>query len=180
MELHHVGKNCSLLICKRLDFLPFKCVNCKEEFCEDHYQPASHQCQSPSPIVDVKVPVCPLCQAPVPVARGQDPNIKINEHIARGCLNEASSSTPANVCHAPNCKTKLSLVGQECNVCQLRYCLKHRFPDSHKCPGPPPALPSVTQFTNKLKSKFSPAKASNQATSNSKKGKGKENKCIIS
>ena len=35
---------------------------------------------------DVKVPVCPLCSQPVPVNRGEDPNIKvINDLETRTC-----------------------------------------------------------------------------------------------
>ena len=37
---------------------------------------------------DVRVPVCPLCDQPVPVKKGEDPNIRVNEHITSDCVEQ--------------------------------------------------------------------------------------------
>ena len=37
---------------------------------------------------DVRVPICPLCDQPVPVKKGEDPNIRVNEHIASDCMEQ--------------------------------------------------------------------------------------------
>lgn len=37
---------------------------------------------------DVQVPVCPLCNTPIPVKRGEMPDIKVGEHIDRDCKSD--------------------------------------------------------------------------------------------
>ena len=39
-------------------------------------------------VQDVKVPVCPLCSQPVPVAKGEDPNARVDDHIQRDCKSD--------------------------------------------------------------------------------------------
>lgn len=34
---------------------------------------------------DVQVPVCPLCNAPIPVKRGEIPDVVVGEHMDRDC-----------------------------------------------------------------------------------------------
>lgn len=41
-----------------------------------------------TPLQDITVPVCPLCSQPVPTARGSDPNVSVNEHIANDCQSD--------------------------------------------------------------------------------------------
>ena len=44
MELPEVGEHCALADCSKLDFLPFKCVDCASIFCADHRRPQDHRC----------------------------------------------------------------------------------------------------------------------------------------
>lgn len=37
---------------------------------------------------DVQVPVCPLCNTPVPVRRGEMPDVVVGEHIDRDCKSD--------------------------------------------------------------------------------------------
>lgn len=37
---------------------------------------------------DVQVPVCPLCNTPIPIRRGEMPDIKVGEHIDRDCKSD--------------------------------------------------------------------------------------------
>ena len=46
MEFDHIGKHCQLEECGTLDFLEFKCYNCKKDFCLDHRLPHNHQCSN--------------------------------------------------------------------------------------------------------------------------------------
>lgn len=39
-------------------------------------------------VQDVQVPVCPLCNTPVPIKRGEMPDIKVGEHIDRDCKSD--------------------------------------------------------------------------------------------
>jgi hypothetical protein len=52
------------------------------------------------------VPVCPLCNKPVPVNRGENPNIKVNEHISQDCHSEKARKTSISKCSFPGCKGK--------------------------------------------------------------------------
>ncbi|RUS33814.1 hypothetical protein BC938DRAFT_483738 [Jimgerdemannia flammicorona] len=83
-----------------------------------------------------RVPVCPICQKPVPVNRGEDPNIRVNEHIAAGCANPGTTTTPsptsANHCSNRGCKAR-TLVPIYCPKCKLNFCVKHRLEVDHQC-----------------------------------------------
>lgn len=37
---------------------------------------------------DIQVPVCPLCNTPIPIKRGEMPDIKVGEHIDRDCKSD--------------------------------------------------------------------------------------------
>ncbi|KAF0882895.1 ZFN2A protein, partial [Crocuta crocuta] len=84
MEFPDLGEHCSEETCKQLDFLPLNCDACKQDFCKDHFTCAAHKC----PFAfkkDVRVPVCPLCNKPVPVKKGEIPDVVVGEHIDRDC-----------------------------------------------------------------------------------------------
>lgn len=40
-----------------------------------------------------------------------------------------------NTCDFARCKTKTSLIGQDCTLCQQRFCMKHQLPEIHGCGG---------------------------------------------
>eukprot|EP00117_Sycon_ciliatum_P043309 scpid89746/ scgid4155/ AN1-type zinc finger protein 2B; Arsenite-inducible RNA-associated protein-like protein len=141
MELPSLGTNCAWEECNQLDFLPFTCDMCNKVFCLDHRSYDQHQCPSAYQ-KDVRVPTCPLCNALVPVARGEDPNIKMNEHIANQCQgsNTGTSNTgtakqdPSKRCHMKGCK-RVDMVQVRCDQCAHQFCLRHRGPPDHKCEG---------------------------------------------
>uniref|UniRef100_A0A3Q1F1B5 Zinc finger, AN1-type domain 2A n=1 Tax=Acanthochromis polyacanthus TaxID=80966 RepID=A0A3Q1F1B5_9TELE len=68
-------------------FLPMRCDACEEIFCKDHITYANHKCTS-SYKKDIQVPVCPLCNTPIPIKRGEMPDIKVGEHIDRDCKSD--------------------------------------------------------------------------------------------
>ncbi|XP_036682171.1 AN1-type zinc finger protein 2A isoform X4 [Balaenoptera musculus] len=84
MEFPDLGKHCSEKTCKQLDFLPLECDACKQDFCKDHFTYAAHKC----PFAfkkDVQVPVCPLCNSPVPVKKDEIPDVVVGAHMDGGC-----------------------------------------------------------------------------------------------
>ncbi|PWA00071.1 hypothetical protein BB558_003883 [Smittium angustum] len=85
MELPHVGEHCSNKDCNRLDFLPYKCEYCNKKFCENHWKANDHSCENQHKILDFRIPTCPICNLPVPINRGEDPNYKVENHIRMGC-----------------------------------------------------------------------------------------------
>uniref|UniRef100_A0A2K5CXX2 Zinc finger AN1-type containing 2A n=1 Tax=Aotus nancymaae TaxID=37293 RepID=A0A2K5CXX2_AOTNA len=84
MEFPDLGKHCSEKTCKQLDFLPVKCDMCKQDFCKDHFTYAAHKCPCAFQ-KDVQVPVCPLCNIPIPVKKGQVPDVVVGDHMDRDC-----------------------------------------------------------------------------------------------
>ncbi|KAL7746018.1 hypothetical protein RI367_008672 [Sorochytrium milnesiophthora] len=134
MELYHVGTHCHDKSCNALDFLPFTCHHCKHVYCQEHWKPAAHSC--PDQPAGVVVPVCPLCDNPVPLARGDDPNAAVDAHIRRNCAVRTSvSSKPVYAggrCAADRCAAKC-LVPVTCHRCKQNFCLKHRLEADHKC-----------------------------------------------
>ncbi|KAI9031414.1 arsenite inducuble RNA associated protein aip-1 [Hyaloraphidium curvatum] len=139
MELPHVGLNCANAACRQIDFLPFTCQYCEQKFCSEHWKLSGHSCPKKhlAEEGDVRVPICPLCLKPVPVARGEDPNLRVDDHISKGCTNpgtSVSSAPAAKACSFPSCKEK-SLVPIVCGRCRRNYCVKHRLERDHACPA---------------------------------------------
>ncbi|XP_048846255.1 AN1-type zinc finger protein 2A isoform X1 [Brienomyrus brachyistius] len=134
MEFPDLGEHCSEKSCKRLDFLPMKCDACEGIFCKDHITYVNHKCTS-SYKKDVQVPVCPLCNTPVPVNRGEIPDIKVGEHIDRECKSDPAQRKKkifTNKCSKGGCKQK-EMIKVTCDQCHLNYCIRHRHPLDHDC-----------------------------------------------
>ncbi|NXL56020.1 ZFN2B protein, partial [Chordeiles acutipennis] len=118
------------------DFLPLKCDACEQIFCTDHIAYAQHDCTSAYK-KDVQVPVCPLCNTPVPVRRGDMPDVVVGEHIDRDCKSDPAQRKRkifTNKCLKPGCKQK-EMMKVICDQCHKNYCLKHRHPLDHDCSG---------------------------------------------
>ncbi|XP_050755745.1 AN1-type zinc finger protein 2B isoform X5 [Gymnogyps californianus] len=123
-------------ICPLPDFLPLKCDACEQIFCTDHIAYAQHDCTSAYK-KDVQVPVCPLCNTPVPVRRGEMPDVVVGEHIDRDCKSDPAQRKRkifTNKCLKPGCKQK-EMMKVICDQCHKNYCLKHRHPLDHDCSG---------------------------------------------
>ncbi|NXI43317.1 ZFN2B protein, partial [Galbula dea] len=116
------------------DFLPLKCDACEQIFCTDHIAYAQHSCTSAYK-KDVQVPVCPLCNTPVPVRRGEMPDVVVGEHIDRDCKSDPAQRKRkifTNKCMKSGCKQK-EMMKVICDQCHKNYCLKHRHPLDHDC-----------------------------------------------
>ncbi|XP_011504366.1 PREDICTED: AN1-type zinc finger protein 2A-like [Ceratosolen solmsi marchali] len=136
MEFPNLGEHCSEQSCNRLDFLPFKCDACAAIFCTDHISYADHSCPSAYK-KNVQVPVCPLCNAPVPSKRGDPPDLAIGLHIDNDCRSDFGKNRRkifSNKCSSKGCKIK-EIVQVKCKECNKNYCLKHRHPTDHSCIG---------------------------------------------
>uniref|UniRef100_A0A914VTN6 AN1-type domain-containing protein n=1 Tax=Plectus sambesii TaxID=2011161 RepID=A0A914VTN6_9BILA len=135
-EFPDLGKHCNFRDCNRLDFLPMKCDACTKVYCSNHITYISHECSS-SYKKDVQVPVCPLCNQPVPVARGETPDFRVGQHIDNDCKSDpavAKRKIYSNRCSLNGCKKK-ELVPITCGECRQNYCLKHRHTTDHDCKG---------------------------------------------
>lgn len=136
MEFPNLGEHCSEQTCYRLDFLPLKCDACASIFCTDHISYVGHTCPSAYK-KDVQVPVCPLCNAPVPSKRGDPPDLAVSLHIDNDCNSDFGKDRRkvfTNKCSSKGCKIK-EIVQVNCTDCGKNYCLKHRHPTDHSCAG---------------------------------------------
>merc|ERR1719203_2791033 len=115
-----------------------KCDACSRLFCKDHLLYDDHTCSGKYK-KDIQVPVCPLCSAPIPIARGAVPDLAVSAHIDQGCPEKNKKEKVfKNRCHAvkhgKQCK-KHELVACICSTCQTNFCLAHRHPTDHDCKG---------------------------------------------
>ncbi|GAB1868286.1 An1-type zinc finger protein 2b-like protein [Camponotus japonicus] len=137
MEFPNLGEHCSESTCNRLDFLPLKCDACAAIFCTDHISYASHGCPSVYK-KDVQVPVCPLCNVPISIKRGDPPDLAVGLHIDNDCR-ENRRKIFSNKCSSKGCKVK-EMIPVKCSECGENFCLKHRHPTDHACIGAEEAL----------------------------------------
>lgn len=136
MEYPNLGEHCSVDTCKRLDFLPVKCDACKKIFCSNHMTYTKHNCSSAYQ-KNVQVPVCPLCNKPVPIQRGTLPDIAVGNHIDNDCKSDQAQERKkvfTNKCSMKGCKIK-EIVPVICSECGQNFCFKHRHTVDHSCLG---------------------------------------------
>jgi len=109
------------------DFLPFECTGCKHTFCLEHRSFQAHGCpKAPSSNSALE---CPICSAPIAVKEGEDPNLRMDEHIAQGC---AKAPSALSRCSMSKCGAT-EVVPILCELCSLNHCFRHRHPQDHNC-----------------------------------------------
>lgn len=135
MEFPELGRHCNNPDCKRLDFLPMKCDACEGIFCVSHYNYETHSCPK-SYMRNNQVPICPLCNQPVPLKKGDLPDVGVNQHIENDCQDDRALKKRVyrNKCSFQKCKQR-ELVPINCPGCGFNYCLKHRHALDHQCPA---------------------------------------------
>lgn len=136
MEFPQLGQHCSVKTCNRLDFLPMKCDACSSIFCKDHIKYDEHQCSS-SYRKNIQIPICPLCNQAVPYEyRDQSPDRVVSAHIDRDCRSDPARAKRekiySNKCSISSCKQR-EAIQVNCEKCLKTFCLRHRFPDDHRC-----------------------------------------------
>ncbi|THV00824.1 hypothetical protein K435DRAFT_656479 [Dendrothele bispora CBS 962.96] len=134
-QLLAIGKQCSHPSCQLVDFLPFKCQHCADSFCQEHFMVSAHSCPKYDESKHNRVaPNCPLCNEPVAIRVGQDPNNRMEEHFRKECSvmlgRTVKKSTPT--CARAKCG-KVLFSPIRCDKCQKQFCPAHRFPGDHSC-----------------------------------------------
>ncbi|GJQ65320.1 hypothetical protein Trydic_g7436 [Trypoxylus dichotomus] len=135
MEFPHLGNHCSNQNCNKLDFLPIKCDACGKIFCNEHFHYTTHNCTDAYK-KDNQVPVCPLCNVPIPVGN-QPPDSAVGAHMDNDCQSDPAKNRRrvfTNKCSKKGCKIK-EVIPVLCNDCSMNFCLKHRHPVDHSCQG---------------------------------------------
>ncbi|ELU12766.1 hypothetical protein CAPTEDRAFT_151928 [Capitella teleta] len=136
MELPDLGENCSITTCKQLDFLPVRCDACKKIFCKDHFSYMQHDCPE-AYRKNNQVPVCPLCDSPISVMKGELADVIVGRHIDSDCQSDTAKqkrAVYANRCSMKGCKQK-ELIPFKCDSCHKNYCIRHRLFTDHSCKG---------------------------------------------
>ncbi|KAI6188595.1 AN1-type zinc finger protein 2A-like protein [Aphelenchoides besseyi] len=134
-EFPTLGGHCAHEECNQLDFLPMKCNGCSKEFCSRHFTYENHNCSSGLRL-DVQVPVCPLCNTPVPTAKNEIADVVVGAHIDNDCQSDPARRKRAyvNACSLKRCKRR-ELVPVLCTRCRRNFCIKHRHEGDHECKG---------------------------------------------
>ncbi|XP_052282236.1 AN1-type zinc finger protein 2B-like isoform X2 [Dreissena polymorpha] len=102
----------------------------------DHIQYETHSCKE-SYKKDKQVPVCPLCNKPIPLKKGQVADEEVGRHIDSDCQSDPAKERRkvyTNKCSMKGCKVK-ELIPVKCDKCHHNYCLRHRFETDHACKG---------------------------------------------
>ncbi|KAJ0099643.1 hypothetical protein Patl1_21975 [Pistacia atlantica] len=104
-----LGRHCQLPDCHQLDFLPFTCDGCQKVFCLEHRLSKSHEWQF-----------------------GEGEKIILERHQKSGDCDPSKKKKPT--CSVKRCKQILTFSNTAtCKTCNLKVCLKHRFPADHSC-----------------------------------------------
>ncbi|KAI3410126.1 AN1-type zinc finger protein 2A [Globodera pallida] len=102
-EFPEAGKHCTVPECRQLDYLPIICDACSRILCKQHRTYDAHGCTEAYK-KNMQFPLCPLCQQPVSIKRGEMPDLRVNEHIERDCRSDlARKKRFAPKCGMTNC-----------------------------------------------------------------------------
>lgn len=177
-----IGERCAFDECHREDFLPFKCSDCRQHYCSNHFRPQAHRCPYYSDsVTDYRVPLCPICDKPPQGwKRDEDPNIAMDRHLSGQCpmldsnghlkadasksssapLKQTSRVKKVNECSFVKC-CKIMVVPIQCPQCSASFCPSHRAPNQHSC--------------KHTSSNSSPASSSTRLAANGSSGSGIRN-----
>ncbi|XP_041006203.1 zinc finger AN1 domain-containing stress-associated protein 12 isoform X1 [Juglans microcarpa x Juglans regia] len=128
-----LGQHCQHPDCHQLDFLPFKCDGCRKVFCLDHRSYKKHECPK-SDHNSRKVVVCENCSMSIETTGqdGEDEKVMLERHEKSGSCDPKKKNKPT--CPVRRCKEILTFSNTNtCKICQVKVCLKHRFPVDHAC-----------------------------------------------
>ncbi|KAJ3437810.1 zinc finger an1-type domain 2a [Anaeramoeba flamelloides] len=166
-DLMGLGIHCAEKSCHKLDFLPFTCDLCKQQFCQEHWQAEDHDCKLKERS-EKRIYICPICNNELQVEKGQDPNRVVDSHISNNCKTGIrkkrqipkiqkkpqykiyTGKTRFYHCSVNKCKQKEKME-LKCIQCGLGFCLRHRNPISHNCKGKKPKPARKKEFRNKKK-----------------------------
>ncbi|CAN8266084.1 unnamed protein product [Cochlearia groenlandica] len=128
-----LGEHCQNPNCKLLDFLPFTCDACKLVFCLDHRSYKSHDCPK-SDHGSRTVSICETCSVAIETTGLDLKGIKslLERHETSGDCDPKKKKKPT--CPVKRCREILSFANNvTCKDCNVKFCLKHRFPSDHVC-----------------------------------------------
>lgn len=102
-------------------------------FCLEHRSYKSHECPKPDH-KSRKVIVCETCSTSIEITgKGmEEEKMMLERHEKSGNCDPRKKKKPT--CPVRRCKEPLTFSNTTvCKTCQLKVCLKHRFPADHPC-----------------------------------------------
>ncbi|KAF3444700.1 hypothetical protein FNV43_RR14393 [Rhamnella rubrinervis] len=167
---HDLGAHCQHSDCHQLDFLPFHCDACRKVFCLEHRSYKSHECPK-SDHNSRKVLVCEVCSTSIETTGHGDEKVLLEKHRNSGVCDPANKKKPT--CPVRRCKQVLTFSNTStCKTCQLKVCLKHRFPVDHACSQGSSLATSSSVVGGRWNDKFLVALASRKDKDCAKSGRG--------
>ena len=158
MEFYDIGKQCKL--CAQHDYLPFLCDCCGEYYCLAHRDYVSHSC-SKAGNKRITSETCPSCNREIKIDCSKDLEAQLRNHFVNECTHVKKAKTPK--CPVKGCGKKLYASSSTmCSKCHTKFCLAHRFPDTHDCKCQAGKLESPSLFAQLIK-RVSLSKARDQA-----------------
>lgn len=141
-----LGGHCQHPDCRLLDFLPFDCDGCHKVFCLEHRTYKSHDCPKPDQS-NRKVTICEICSSSIETTGqfGEEEKAILEKHAKSKDCDPSKKKKPR--CPVRRCKEYLTFSNTAiCKSCDVRVCLKHRFPADHACKRG--SLPSALESRN--------------------------------
>lgn len=166
-----LGRHCQLSDCNQLDFLPFNCDGCQRVFCLEHKSSKSHDC----PKADHnsrKVVVCETCAMAIETTghNGEDEKLILEKHEKSGDCNPGKKVKPK--CPVKRCREVLTFSNNStCKICQIKVCLKHRFPADHDCKPKSSSSSTLTKERREINNRFLDALATRKGKDCANKGR---------
>ncbi|GLU02015.1 hypothetical protein SLE2022_192880 [Rubroshorea leprosula] len=147
-----LGSHCQHSDCRQLDFLPFKCDGCRKVFCLEHRSYKSHKCPKSDDNKSRRVIVCEICSVSIEVTGREEEDEKkiLERHEKSGDCDPKKKKKP--MCPVRRCRETLTFSNTStCKTCQVKVCLKHRFPADHGCRQ---AVPAVAAAAGPIKGRW--------------------------
>ena len=126
MEIDGLGKRCALPSCRKLDYLPVQCHECKVNFCQDHVLLAAHSCRF-FRARRSNDGMCPKCRKDV--GFGADA-MKRHMRTAHKRRDPQCSFCGLHDAFVVNCPQ-----------CHRQFCVAHQLLEVHNCVASAPVRP---------------------------------------
>ena len=127
-----IGAQCQ--VCRKQDFLPFRCKGCKKMLCLEHRSPTLHDCAGLN-ITDATSMDCVVCGRSIVYDKNKSPDEVWEKHFATECTKVAAVKDKGKEkCPVQLCRNMLGPSNSyKCGKCLKTVCLTHRNPDDHEC-----------------------------------------------
>lgn len=123
-------------------------------FCLDHRSCKAHECPKPDHN-SRKVVVCETCSTSIEITghHGEEEKLILERHEKSGECDPKKKKKPT--CPVKRCREILTFSNTStCKTCQIKVCLKHRFPADHACKRNSSSSSSENKFLIALASRI--------------------------